>query len=748
MGVVDVGLVEESQTRYLTYALSVVNSRALPDVRDGLKPVQRRILYAMSRNLHLDPGKSFRKSAAVVGEVLARYHPHGDSACYDAMVRMAQDFSLRYPLVDGQGNFGSLDGDSAAAYRYTEARLAPFAIEVIGDIREETVAERENFDQTQMEPVVLPSRVPNLLVNGASGIAVGMATAIPPHNLRDVCKAVIKLVTDPKTIDTVLINAIKGPDFPTGCSVVNTKDELRQIYATGRGAIRMRGECEVEDLQRGKKALVVTSIPYGLDKSVLVERIADLIIGRKLPQLVDIRDESTDDVRIVMELAPQANAEAAQAFLYKNTNLQCNFNVNLTALVPTENPLSGKPELLTLRSMLEHFATFRLSVTREKLLFEKGKLEARIHLLEGLMLCLASIKKVIDIVQKSSGRSDAAGRLQKAFKLSEEQAFFVVDLHIYQLSRTSIEDVQTELQEKIKRLKEIDRILKSDKALRMLVAQDLERIVSEYGDARRSKIDDEVEAVELDADEFIEHEEVYVIVTKDGWVKRIRQTNDPETTRIREGDELFFSAACDTRNCLAIFTSAGNLFACRVHELVATSGFGVPVQKMFRFADGEQIVACRILDRNGGNKDLEGEIFAYTERGLGLRLAKSYLNETKRIGKRIMRVQDNDRMAGVVDVERKMFFLVTEQGYGLFFLHSEVPLLSNPGKGVILQKLPREDRIAGVCCVNKSNTVELKTAKGVKKVAVSALTIGARAKRGLKVVQRAGAVEAIVGVKN
>ncbi len=743
MAVVDVGIVKESKSRYLTYALSVVNSRALPDVRDGLKPVQRRILYAMSKNLHLDPSKAHRKSAAVVGEVLARYHPHGDTACYDAMVRMAQDFTLRYPLVDGQGNFGSLDGDSAAAYRYTEARLTEISLEVIGDIKENTITERENFDQTLTEPVVLPSRIPNLLVNGASGIAVGMATSIPPHNLKDVCRALIKLVLNPETKEDSLIKAIKAPDFPTSCLIVNTKEELASIYKTGRGAIRMRGECKLEKGKRGKEFLIITSIPYNIDKSLLVEKIADYIITRKLPQLVDIRDESTNEIRIVMELAPLANKEAVKAFLYKNTNLQCNFNVNLTSLVPTSNPLSGRPELLSLKSMLSHFLDFRILVTKNKLEFEKNKLEKRVHLLKGLMIALASIKKVIDLVQTSSGRKDASLKLEKHFSLTSEQAFFIVDLHIYQLSKTSIDEVKKELEESNKRLKEILKILKSEKELRNLVSLDLERISKTYGDSRRSEVIEEIETLELDANDYIEQEDVYVIVTKDSWIKRIRQTNSPENTRIREGDSLFFTYACNTKDSLIIFTSLGNLFSVKVHELINTSGFGDPVQKIFKFKDKEKIVSCRVLKEGEYKEESKEEIFLYSKRGLGLRLLKSHISETKRNGKRLMRIREGDSLGGVIDVDKKMFFLVTKKGYGLLFLPSEVPLLTNAGKGVILQKLPYEDNLVGVGCVNKEDVIKLNTSKGNKRVDISSLTIGVRAKRGFRVLKN---VKEVIGI--
>ena len=468
MATIKTSLQNESRDRYLTYALSVVSGRALPDVRDGLKPVQRRILFAMLQNLNLKPSSSHRKSAAVVGEVLARFHPHGDVACYEAMVRMAQDFSLRYPLVDGQGNFGSLDGDNAAAYRYTEAKLRELALEVIGEINEETVAFRDNFDATVVEPVVLPSRVPNLLINGATGIAVGMATSIPPHNLKDTIKAIVELAKDPEITTSKLTSIIKAPDFPTGCNILNSQKELVEMYETGRGSVRMRGEWSVEEQARGKQVIVVSSIPYAVNKATVVERIAGLIVDRKVPQLVDVRDESTDEVRIVLELASGADAELAMAYLFKNTPLESNFAVNLTALVPVEGG-NTRPELLSLKSCLRYFFDFRVEVTEKRLEFERKQLLERIHILQGLVLIYDALDEALKIVRKSDGRSDAAEKLRARFKLSEVQSFAVVDMRIYQLSRTNIEEIEKELAEKEKRVKEIEKLLKSKSARQMLI---------------------------------------------------------------------------------------------------------------------------------------------------------------------------------------------------------------------------------------------------------------------------------------
>lgn len=735
MTTIDVELLEESQSRYLTYALSVVNSRALPDIRDGLKPVQRRILFAMLQNLNLTPEHHHRKSAAVVGEVLARYHPHGDTACYEAMVRMAQEFSYRYPLVDGQGNFGSLDGDAPAAYRYTEARLTAFALEVIGDIDEETVAERQNFDQTTNEPVVLPSRVPNLLLNGASGIAVGMATSIPPHNIKDVFKALTLLVGDPEVSDSKLISAVKGPDFPTGCHILNTPTELKQIYLTGRGAIRMRASHKVEHSSKGKEFLVFTSVPYGADKSAIVQRIADLIIGKKLPLVIDVRDESTDEVRIVLELTGDAEVEKILPYLFKQTPLQQNFNVNLTGIIPTANAFTGRPAPLTLRQILESFVSFRLEVTTRKLNFEKRKLQERIHLLEGIEKIFDRLREVIDLVQKSDGRADAARKLQAKYDLSEAQSFFIVDLRIYQLSRTSVEEIQKELKEKRSRVKEIDKTLKSDQALRKLLTDDFERIATTFGDARRSSIMSEFSEESVNLEELVQHEEAYVILTKDGWMKRIRTSNDPQNTRLREGDAIAFLHHCSTKDMIALITNRGNIFVQQVYDLISTPGFGEPVQKIFKFEDGESVIASFVSERLDDPKP--ASLLFATKDGLGFQMNVDLSTATKKNGKRIAKVSDSDALISARAASEELVVCISKEGYVTLFSRKEIPELSSAGKGVILQKLPGSDSLAICAAVKRNQVLKVEMSKGgVKELPISSLTIGDRAKRGERVLNR------------
>ncbi|HET9987870.1 MAG TPA: DNA gyrase subunit A, partial [Kofleriaceae bacterium] len=428
-GTFDASLETEARRRYLNYALSVITSRALPDVRDGLKPVQRRILFAMLNDEHLRPDAKYKKSATVVGRVLGRYHPHGDSSVYEAMVRMAQDWVLRVPLVDGSGNFGSLDGDEAAAYRYTECRLAPAAMELLRELDFNTVDMRANYDGTTEEPVVLPARYPNLLVNGSTGIAVGMATNIPPHNLRELVEALLALSKDRKIEHVQLMKYINGPDFPTGGQMLNSKVELRQIYKEGGGAVRVRGEYKLEEKKKGGTDLIITSIPWAMTKQSIVEKIAEVVISRKLPFLLDVRDESTTDVRIVLEIKKDADPELVMAYLYKNTPLQSSFHVNMTCLVPPElmddgNVPSGappQPKKCGIKEMLEHFLDFRIITTQRRFQYQLDQLNTRIHILEGYVTIFDALDEIIKIIRASEGKEDAAQKIIKRFKLDEVQ---------------------------------------------------------------------------------------------------------------------------------------------------------------------------------------------------------------------------------------------------------------------------------------------------------------------------------------
>src|SRR5438067_9226048 len=477
----DIALHEAAQARYLNYALSVITARALPDVRDGLKPVQRRILYTMwQQNLTADT--KHRKCAKVVGDVMGSFHPHGDAALYETLVRMAQSFSLRYPLVDGSGNFGSLDGDSAAAMRYTECRLTRISDETLSEIEQTTVAFRPNYDGTKTEPVVLPARIPNLLVNGTTGIAVGMATNIPPHNLGEVCTALVKLLDNEELSSAQLGRYIKGPDFPTGGQILNSQEELKQIYQTGSGSIRLRGTWDIGPETRSTKTIYVDSIPYTVNKAQLVERIAEVVLSRRLPQLLDVTALSTEDVRIALEMKKDADEKMIMAYLFKHTPLQINFAVNLTCLIPTENPEVGRPERLDLKQSLWHFLHFRLDVVTRRLEHELAALKKRIPPLDGFEKVFDALDEIIKLIRKSDGKADAAEKIMKRFDLDADQTDAILELKIYRLARLEILIIRNELEEKRKRARQINALLKDEESRWKLVRSELEELQKKYGE--------------------------------------------------------------------------------------------------------------------------------------------------------------------------------------------------------------------------------------------------------------------------
>jgi DNA gyrase subunit A len=693
----DAALHEEARRRYLNYALSVITARALPDVRDGLKPVQRRILFAMFHDEKLYPDGRYRKCATVVGSVLGKYHPHGDSAVYDAMVRMAQDFALRVPLVDGHGNFGSLDGDAAAAYRYTECKLAPPAMHLLEELRKKTVDYRQNFDGTTFEPIVLPARIPNLLVNGATGIAVGMATNIPPHNLGEVTDALVALVDDDSLETKDLLKHIKGPDFPTGGQILNSRKELREIYETGQGAVRVRGEYKVEEGRRGSQHLVVTSIPYALNKASLVEQIASVIRERKLAHLLDVRDESTREVRIVLEIKKDADPTLVMAYLYKHTSLQQNFNVNLTCLVPTENPEIGTPRRLDLRSVLRHFLDFRFQVVTRRFEHELDELRRRIHVLEGFAKIFDLLDEAIRIIRKSEGKADAAGKLMKRFDLDEIQVDAILELRLYKLARLEILAIREELGEKSKEAARIAAILKDPKKRWKVVRGEIEEVAAALPSKRRTKVGGSVDEPEFSEEQFILAEDANVVLTRDGWVKRVRELRDPNQTRVREGDEVAAVLSGSTRENVVFFSSAGSAYVARIHDVPPSTGYGDPVQKLFKFKDGERVVAGLSLDPRLTRPQT---LLAITRRGYGLRFAlEPHLQVSTRAGRKFARPADGDEVVAVLPVDDKdVVCTATEKGHVLLCAAEEINLLANPGRGVTVIKVAGDDRViaAGV----------------------------------------------------
>ncbi|MGA9524858.1 MAG: DNA topoisomerase IV subunit A [Myxococcaceae bacterium] len=705
-------LAEEARRRYINYALSVITSRALPDVRDGLKPVQRRILYGMWNDLHLSNDAKYQKCAQVVGAIMGRYHPHGDSAIYDALVRMAQDFSLRYPLIDGHGNFGSLDGDSAAAYRYTECRLAPLASELLEEIGSKTVGFRPNYDGTRFEPIVIPTRVPQLLINGVTGIAVGMATNIPPHHLGEVVDALVELIANPKLETKDLLKWIKGPDFPTGGHILNNKKELREIYETGQGAVRVRGEYELEELPRGGQQIVVTSIPYAVNKSTLVSKIGDLVRERKLPHLLDVRDESTKDVRIVMEIKRETSPELVMAYLYKHTPLQTNFNVNLTCLVPTENPEVGAPQRLDLKTMLRYFLDFRFDVVTKRFQYQLEQVKKRLHILEGFEKVYDALDEMIRIIRKSEGKQDAAKKLIARFQLSDEQADAILEMKLYKLARLEILVVQNELKEKRAEAKRLEDLLKSDKKRWGVVRDELGEIKTRYGDKRRTKVGGAVEEAEYDPDAFIADEDTHVVVTRDGWIKRVREVKDPSTTRLREGDEVIAVLSGSLKSNLVFFSNFGTAYVTRFNDVPASTGYGEPVQKLFKFDDRERIVGGLSLDSRLPQPET---MVAVSAKGYGLRFGLALHTEVStRAGRRYARPAEGDELIGVKPAGPKDFLaLVTLKTNALVCKVAEVNELSGPGRGVTVIKVADDDRVvAFLCSPEKKASLSMETLKG------------------------------------
>ena len=746
-GTVNVALHEAAQSRYLNYALSVITSRALPDVRDGLKPVQRRILYTMwQQNLTADA--KFRKCAKVVGDVMGTFHPHGDSAIYETLVRMAQSFSLRYPLVDGSGNFGSLDGDSAAAMRYTECRLTRISDELLTEIEQTTVHFRPNYDGTKTEPVVLPARLPNLLINGATGIAVGMATNIPPHNIGDVTGALLKLLDNEDITLAQLCKQIKGPDFPTGGQILNTTEELREIYKTGSGSIRLRGTWDIGPETRSTKTIYIESIPYTVNKAQLVERIADVVLSRKLPPLLDVKDLSTEDVRIAVEMKKDADEKMIMAYLFKHTPLQINFPVNLTCLIPTEQPEVGRPERLDLKQILWHFLHFRLEVVTRRLEHELAALKKRIHILEGFEKVFDALDEIIRLIRKSDGKADAAEKIMKRFVLDAEQTDAILELKIYRLARLEILIIRNELEEKRKRARQIGQLLKDEEGRWKLVRTELEEIQQKYGDKRRTVIASDSGEPEYSADDFIVDEDNVVIVSRDGWVKRQRDVKDLSTTRLREGDSVLAAFAGSTRATCVFFSNFGVAYTCRFIDVPASTGYGEPIQRLFKLKDGERVVAAMSLDpRVVGDIKERGETpppvhaTAVTSDGFALRFGLSgFVEPSTRSGRRFARPAGGAEVTNVARTTgRETLIVATAEARGLLCRADEVNFLAGPGKGVILIKLSsKTDRVLGfIASGGDRDLLTVETSRGAEQtISTAKYGLTGRGGKGRELLQR------------
>ena len=688
---------------------------------------------------------------------MGKYHPHGDSAIYDAMVRMAQEFSLRAPLVEGHGNFGSLDGDSPAAMRYTEARLRPLAMELLAEIRKETVAFRPNFDGSLFEPVVVPARVPNLLLNGAAGIAVGMATNIPPHNLTELIDASIYMIGAPNARTQTLVEKfVTGPDFPTGGRVLNTQEELIQIYSAGEGAIELRGEYEYE----GKSRVIITSIPYGLTKSALIEQIADNIIKGKVPQLVDVRDESTDDVRIVLEIKRGADSEAAMAFLLKHTALQTRFHVNLTCLLPTDNPEIGAPSKVDLSTIIRHFLDFRMEVVVKRLEYELAQLEKRIHILRGFEKIFDALDEAIRIIRASDNKADAASRLMHRFQLDDVQTDAILEIKLYKLSRLEIDAIRSELEEKEAMAAKLRELLGDEGARWKLIKTELKEIREKYPEGRRTTIAGPDEDIEYSAEDYIVEEDVFVIVTEDGWVKRQRSYGDVESIRVRDGDSVAWILPATTRKSVVFFSNFGKAYTTRAEALTATTGHGAPIQKLFDFSDRERIVGVISMDERALPKPMQREEVApelfedsepelegpyatgVTSDGQVLRIAlENYSDPSTVSGRMFMKTAKGEQVLRVEPASgAENVCLATKEGNSLIFPVSQVPVMKNAAKGVIAMRLNAGDSILGFTLSSAARQgLEVETTRGREEIIrPTKFPVANRGNKGRLIIKRGG----------
>lgn len=690
-------IVDEMRKSYLDYAMSVIVSRALPDVRDGLKPVHRRILYAMW-NIGLRSTGKFRKSATVVGEVLGKYHPHGDTAVYDSMVRMAQDFSMRYPLVRGQGNFGSMDGDGAAAMRYTEAKLAAIAEEMLFDIDKDTIDFVPNYDGSQKEPRVLPARLPQLLLNGTMGIAVGMSTNIPPHNLRELSDAIGHLIENPDATVEDLMQFVKGPDFPTG-GIIYNKSDIQQVYATGKGGIVIRGRAEIVENKAGSFQIIITEIPYQVNKASLVEKIADLVKDKKLDGIKDLRDESDrEGVRIAIDLKKEAYPKKILNALFKMTPLQTTFHSNVLALID-----GLQPRVLTLKMVLEEYIKHREIVVRRRTQYELDKAKDRAHILEGLMIALHNIDAIIKTIKESKDREIARENLMKKFKLSERQAVAILEMRLANLANLERLKIENELKDKLKLIKELEAILKSVAKIKAIVKDELASLAEKYGDERRTKVVEHAVG-EFSVEDLVPNDEAVVVMTRDGYIKRVA----PDTFRVqgrggkgviglttKEEDMVEFMFSIMTHSDILFFTTTGRVFQLKGYDIPAASrtAKGNAIVNFLQLAPNEKVTSILPLEKVGDRKYL----FFCTEKGLVKKVDIHAFDNVRRSGLIAIKIKEDDKLIWAKPTTGKdEIMLVTSEGQAIRFKESDVRDMGRGAAGVFGVRLKKTDAVVGM----------------------------------------------------
>ena len=752
----EVDLKKTMEDSYIDYAMSVIAARALPDVRDGLKPVQRRILFSMSE-LGNGPDKPHRKCARIVGDTMGKYHPHGDSSIYEALVKLAQDFNTRYPLVDGHGNFGSIDGDGAAAMRYTEARLTKLSMEMLADIGKDTVDFIPNFDETEKEPVVLPSRYPNLLVNGTSGIAVGMATNIPPHNLREVIKAVLKIIDnrvleDKDTTIDELMEIVKGPDFPTGATILG-KSGIEEAYRTGRGKVRVRAVSEINTLPNGKTEIIITELPYMVNKALLIQKIAELVKDKKIDGITGIIDQSNmQGIRVSIELRRDVNANVILNQLYKHTQLQDTFGVNMLALVNNE------PKVLNLHQMLTYYLEHQEEVVTRRTKYELNKAQERAHILEGLLIALDNIDEVISIIRGSESVNVAKQKLIERFGLSDAQSQAIVDMRLRTLTGLEREKIEAEYNELMKRIDELKAILADNKKLLMVIREELSIIMDKYGDDRRTAIG--YDEFDISMEDMIPNESTVITMTNLGYIKRMTPDNFRSQNRGGRGikgmqtiddDYIEDILMTTTHNIVLFFTNKGRVYKLKAYEIpeAGRTARGTAIVNLLTLQAGEKISAIVPVD---GIKDNE-YLFMATKQGI---VKKTYCKEyanIRKTGIQAITLRDNDELIEVKATDStKEIFLVTKYGYCIRFKETDVRPTGRSAMGVIGMNILEGDEVVGMQLNTQGDTLLIVSENGLgKRTPIEEFNLQNRGGKGVKcykINEKSGNVIGVKAVSN
>lgn len=745
--ILPVNLEQEMRNSYIDYAMSVIVSRALPDVRDGLKPVHRRILYAM-QEAGMTSGKPYKKSARIVGEVLGKYHPHGDSSVYDAIVRMAQDFSMRYMLADGHGNFGSVDGDPPAAMRYTEVRMAKIAELMLQDIDKDTVDFVPNYDESLKEPSVLPSKFPELLVNGTSGIAVGMATNIPPHNMSEVIDGVLMLIDNPDASVEELMTVIKGPDFPTGGLIMGTTG-IRDAYTTGRGSVKMRAKAHIETMSNGKPRIVVTELPYQVNKARLIEKIAELARDKQIEGITDLRDESDrKGMSIVIELRKDINPDIMLNQLYKHTQLQDTFGVIMLALV------DNQPRILTLKQVLHYYIQHQEDVITRRTRYELSKAEARAHILEGLTIALDHLDAVITTIRESQTADIARNALMDGFKLSEKQAQAILDLRLQRLTGLEREKIEEEYQEVLKKIEWLKSVLADESKIMTIIKEELTAVKEKYGDARRTTITYDMS--EMSEEDLIADEDVVLTISHNNYIKRMKLDTYNKQNRggqgilgmsTKEGDFVENILITTTHHTILFFTSRGRVHYLKAYQIAEASRLarGTALINLLKLDKGEKITAVLQVREYNPAKFL----FMATRKGIVKKVQLSEFNTTRKLGVIALKLDDDDELIGVKQTDgQKQIVIGTRNGYAIIFDEEEVRSMGRIARGVKGIKLRDGDEVVGMDTIKRDSEILTVTAGGYgKRTKVEEYTTHHRGAMGvinLRVTEKTGEV---IGLK-